>query len=233
MNSILIDKHPYFFRYRYPDDSKAISSYQKEKDSACQAKFGVTIEKLEKLPNKNEDQERWVNDYYKYAPLIISDSPMNLLCKYIESVDAEILKRVKETPFDWHVYESEDVELTQEMYENIVKCYQRHLRDTQNRSGTSNLPEAESYQRDLALLKEKLYFVESNPRVIANALLRYVYEERPTASKKMAWDMYGKHYVSAIAAKNEDGILFPIECKDGEIEYLCSRYAMRRLDTIE
>lgn len=233
MNSILIDKHPYFFRYRYPDDNKAFMAYHKEKSSACQTKFGVTIEQLEKLPNKSDIQQKWVDDYYKYCPLIISDSPMNLLCRYIEGVNADICKRVKETPFDWHVYENQSVQMEDGEYEAIIKCYTRHLREAQSRMGMGSLSEVDAYQRDVALLKEKMYFVNSNPRVIANALLKYVYEDRPTASKKMVWDMYGKYFVDAAASNSDQPMMFPMECEDGEIEYLGSRYTMRRLDAIE
>lgn len=231
MNRILIDKHPYFFRYRYPDDNKAFVAYQKEKSSACQAKFGLTIEQLIKLENRNEVQDKWVRDYYKYCPLIISNSPMNLLCNYIEGIEADILKRVRDTPFNWHIYEDTDYEVSEEDYEFIIKCYLRHQRD--NKSGTSGLSEVESYQRDIELLKEKLYFVNSNPHIIANALLRHAYEERPTASKKIIWDLYGRYFVQAAQKNNPDPMMFPMEDVNGEIEYLGKRYTMRRLDEFE
>lgn len=233
MNHILLDRRPYFFKYRYPKSRKEWREYEQEKNIVCQILFHMSVRELQDLPVHTAEQEEWLRQYERHAPLIISDSPMNLVCRWIEKQDFEIQKRVKSTDFDWRVYLSETDPVLEEDYEEIVKCYKRHQRDVSScLSGTSciGVSESEMYTNAVARLREKMSYICSNPAMIANALLRYMYEESPNTAKGLLWDAYGRQLVQAARAKNPATVVCPIPDQHGEIEYLGKRYGLVEVD---
>ena len=233
MNHTLLDRYPYFFKYRYPKAKKEYYLYENQKQIACKTMFGMTIRQLEALPRKTMLAKEWLRDYYEYAPLIDSESPMNMLCHYMESVDFELLRACRATEgFDWRVYIDPDVEY-QADYEAIVECYQRHLRDMRfaRDAQTEDESATEQYRTSVQRLREKMGYINMNPRVIANALVTYLFDDHPTVNKQLLWDAYGR-YLCLAAQKNaghEGVVSFPLPDAEGDIVYLGKRYAMKEV----
>lgn len=94
-NSTLLDKYPYFFRYVYKDTNKAYKKYLDEYNIICKQKYKMDLHKLEALENKTKEQKEFISNFYEFCPVLISDSPMNLLCKYIESINFDISRKTK------------------------------------------------------------------------------------------------------------------------------------------
>lgn len=236
MNRILLDRRPYFFKYRYAKSRREWREYDRERNALCRVKYGMSIKELESLPDKTPDQREWLRQYRHYAPLIVSDSPMNLVCRWIEEQDFEIQKRVKNTDFDWRIYWSDVPDVSEEEYEQIVKCYKRYQQDVAGRLSTkelgSSMSDSAYYDTSITVLRDRLSYVCSNPRMVTNALLRYLYEESPSASKGMAWDAYGRYMVEAARAKNPDSIKFPLPDENGDIEYLGKLYKLTEVDWV-
>ena len=67
-NSILLDRYPYFFIYRYPECRKEYNSYKDKVEISCKQKFGLTLEQLELIENKTEEQKALLENYYRYMP---------------------------------------------------------------------------------------------------------------------------------------------------------------------
>lgn len=230
LNRCLLNRSPYFFKYRYPKAKREFYTYESQKQFACKTTFGMTIKQLEERPRKTPEQRKWLDNYYEYAPLILSDSPMNLLCKYIESIDFEIIKAKPTGRFDWCIYIDPNVAYEDE-YEDVVKCYKRHLKDVAHMKAKvidedGSTSKSDAYKFNIASLKEKMRYVCSNPKVITNALVWYLFEEAPSSKKDLLWDAYGQYMVDAAMGKNRDKgtVMFPLEDENGSIEYLGKRY---------
>lgn len=233
MNRILIDRRPYFFKYRYPKSRKEWREYEQEKDILCQILYGMTVKELQELPDKTDEQAEWLRGFEKHAPLIVSDSPMNLVCRWIEKQDFEIQRRVKNSDFDWTIYLSDVQDVSGEDYERIVRCYKRHQRDiSSNLSGNCDIrmSDSEVYENSVARFREKMSYICSNPAMVANALLRYMYVESPTTAKGLLWDAYGRQMVMAARTKNSGKILCPMPDQAGDIEYLGKKYCLAEVD---
>ena len=229
MNRILIDRRPYFFKYRYPKSRKEWREYEQEKDILCQILYGMTVKALQELPDKTNEQMEWLRQFEKHAPLIVSDSPMNLVCRWIEKQDFEIQRRVKNSDFDWHIYLADAPNVSEEDYERIVRCYKRHQRDISSHLSCNCdivMSDSEIYEGTVAQLREKMSYICSNPYMVANALLKYMYEDNPATAKGLLWDAYGRQMVAAARAKNPNKVLCPMLDRAGDIMYLGKKYGL-------
>lgn len=234
MNHILIDRRPYFFKYRYAKSRNEWREYERERDAACRVRYGMSLCELEKLEDATPEQQQWLKDYRKYAPLVVSNSPMNLVCKWIEQQDFAIQKRIRHSAFDWRIYWSDVPEVSEEDYAHIVKCYRRFQQDVagrlSGRADDASVSDSTFYEIDISVLRERLSYICSNPRMVANALLKYLYVDSPTSSKGLLWDVYGRQLVAAAREKNNAAIQVPLPDEQGDICYLGKHYKLTEVD---
>lgn len=223
LNRCLIDKRPYFFKYRYSDSKREHDSYKKSRDAVCKSLFDLSIDELMAAPRKTSEQRDWLRNYHEFAPLVESDSPMNLLCKYIEQIDFQILKKFRDgKDFDATVYIDDDVEDWEQYYYDVIKCYSRHLKN-KVRSGVFAGDEF-SEEKIIAKLKEELSFICSNTVAVTNCMVKYLLIDNPRKDIEILWQCFGGQLVQAARKKNAHPITFPFPCDTGEIEYLGERY---------
>ena len=66
----------------------------------------MSFHDLEKLERKTKEQKEFIDNFYEFCPVLIRDSPMNLLCKYIESINFGISQKTKVDAelFDYEIY---------------------------------------------------------------------------------------------------------------------------------
>lgn len=231
MNHILLDRRAYFFKYRYSKSRQEWKEYENQKEIACCSKFNCTIDQLRAMEERTQEQEKWLEDYAEYAPLIDSDSPMNLVCHWIEGIDFAVKNKVKSKDVDWTIYLSDECEVPEEEKEEIIKAYNRHLKDVAAKMNCmQDVSQSESdamvYKQSIRLMREKIGFVCGNPRAVTNVLVEYLYETKPSASKTLLWDAYGRYMVDAARSKSCYPLMFPMPDPEGDIEYLGKTYKM-------
>ena len=119
-NNTLLDKYPYFFRYVYKDTNKEYKKYLDEYNVICKQKYKMSFHDLENLERKTKEQKEFINNFYEFCPVLISDSPMNLLCKYIESINFGISQKTKVDAelFDYEIYKRSEFEYM-DYYEEV------------------------------------------------------------------------------------------------------------------
>ncbi len=89
-NELVISKKPYFFRYLYPKLNQQFKKYEAAYNFMCKDMFGIKLKKLLMKKDKNNEEKKIINRYFKYCPLILSSCTMNILCKEFESIDFDI-----------------------------------------------------------------------------------------------------------------------------------------------
>ena len=165
--------------------------------------------------------------------MIVSNSPMNILCKHIESVDFNIAQRLKNgREFDWRIYINQDYDY-EDMYQDIVVCYKRHIRDmARTRKLIADENTREMYLSEMEILRDKMQYVCQNPIVVTNALVKYLYGEAPSSKKTLLWDTYGKIMIHNLSLNTGRLIQFPMPDQDGDIVYMHKLYRMKEVDII-
>ena len=128
-NSILINKYPYFFKYLYKDARRKYKKYCDENEVTCHQKFKMSYKKLTELKRLLPEQKEFINNYNKYMPLTLSDSPMNLLCQYIEGINFDINNKIKETnSVDiLDLYKNKNHLYTKEDFYEIINVLKEHM----------------------------------------------------------------------------------------------------------
>ena len=241
-NSILLNKYPYFFKYRYKDAKKRYDKYVDESEMTCHQKFKMSVKSLMDLSRKTPEQKEFIENYYQYMPLTYSDSSMNLLCRYIEGINFDISQKIKSvdnsTIID--VYKNSKFDYTQEQYENIISVLKSYIKGKHfNQMLPSDSNEDESkfdsdiikeYQVDNDSLEYKIKKVCDNPYIVVNCLIDYFYKDKISANKDILWSTYGKYIFNNVKLNTKDKIMFPMPNKNGDIKYMGNHYSLEEVE---
>lgn len=230
-NSILLDKYPYFFRYRYPDCKKKYDKYVDSNETACKQRFGISLKSLIDLSQKTPEQMTFLDNYYKYMPVTMSDNPMNLLCKYIEGINFEISKKIKEESSDNAILNLKyDVEYNKVDYEKVSdiidKCllFQRELQ-FENMGKEKDKCGAFDFSKYIT----EIILAIGNVEKALNCVIDYFYINNPQKSKDIMWEMFGRYIYTRIK-KDISTVMFPMPDKNGDITYLGENYSVQEVE---
>lgn len=230
-NSILLDKYPYFFRYRYPDCKKKYDKYVDSNETACKQRFGMSLKSLIDLNQKTPEQITFLDNYYKYMPVTMSDSPMNLLCKYIEGINFEISKKIKEESSDNAVLDLKyDIEYNNSDYEKVSGIIDECLlfyRELQFENA-----EKEKDKRGIFDFSKYTYDIIASVGSVCGAfnyVIDYFYINNPQKNKDVMWELIGR-YIYEKLRMNKTTVLFPMLNKNGNIKYLGENYSIQEVE---
>jgi len=244
-NAILLDKHPYFFRYVYNDTRKKYKTYLENIEASCKQDFKMSFTELKKRKDEKPEYLDFVNRFNRYCPVIDSDSPMNLLCKYIEDIDFKISEKIKSDDIDvYGLYKNHDVEY-EDIKDDVINTYQDFLRqnkvDIYTRQyadsinfanediGVIKLDINQEYNLLYDLMVEKYQDVDA----IVNSLIDYT-RERKRFDMTFIWGAFGYTICNNVKVNsNTDKVLFPLPIECGEmcdLEYLGRKYKLKEVD---
>lgn len=230
-NSILLDKYPYFFRYRYPDCKKKYDKYVDSNETACKQRFGISLKSLIDLSQKTPEQMAFLDNYYKYMPVTMSDSPMNLLCRYIEGVNFEISKKIKEESSDNAMLNLKyDAEYNKADYKKVSGIIDECLlfyRELQFESA-----EKEKDERGIFDFSKYTYDIIASVGSVCDAfnyVIDYFYINNPQKSKDVMWGLIGR-YIYEKLRMNKTTVMFPMPDENGNITYLGEKYSIQEVE---
>lgn len=230
-NSILLDKYPYFFRYRYPDCKKKYDKYVDSNETACKQRFGMSLKSLIDLSQKTPEQMAFLDNYYKYMPVTMSDSPMNLLCRYIEGINFEISKKIKEeTPSEFLPTLKYDVEYNNSEYKTVSDIIDECLllyREVKFENAEKDKDKREIF--DFSKYTSEIILTIGSVEKVLNCVIDYFYINNPKKSKDIMWEMFGRYIYTRIK-KDISTVMFPMPNKNGNITYLGENYSVQEVE---
>lgn len=231
---IRLNKYPYFFKYRYDECNAKLKNYQQKSNADCQLRFGYTVEELMDKPELNDEEAAFIEQYYKYMPVTISDSEVNVLCRYLEGINLQIKDEVKNAPgFDISVLKNNSVEYTAEQKEAVVAALKEYTglysaaQGLERPGQTTRMVMLSAYQSPV--LKARIARVCPNTAAAVNCLVDYYYAENPKSSKETLWETYGRQLTANIVGNTGNRMMFPFPDPEGEIEYLGKKYSMQEV----
>lgn len=238
-NSILLSKHPYFFKYLYRDSKKSYNQFIQQHEYTCKERFMISLSKLQSLKRKTLAQKEFLEGFDNYVPLICSDSSMNMVCKYIESIDFEISKKIKSiaSPDIWNLYKKQDTTYTDNQYDKITLEIKKHKSYLSNQYSTTD--EINSlrycdgvvgdYELTNDVLKDRISLICSDINVVVNCLVDYFYRDLPSSNKDILWECFGKYIFVNILNNTNSISKFPFPDPAGDITYLGKKYLMKKV----
>lgn len=242
-NNTLLDKYPYFFRYVYKDTNKDYKKYLDETNIICKQKYKMDFHELGSLERKTKGQKEFISNFYEFCPVLISDSPMNLLCKYIESINFNISQKTKidMESFNYELYKRKEFEYMDnyDNAKNVIKEFIFEQRNVIIINSVDDGSEIEEDNNEIYLdttsdtLYERLEKINKNPYIIVNCLVDYFYKENSKSNKDLLWSTYGKYiYKNIVKNTGNTTALFPMPCVDNEkydLQYLGYNYKLQEV----
>ena len=242
-NNTLLDKYPYFFRYVYKDTNREYKKYLDECNVICKQKYKMNFHELESQERKTKEQEEFITNFYEFCPVLISNSPMNLLCKYLENINFNISQKTKADAelFDYEIYKRHGFEYA-DYYKDAKSTIQEFISKQRNiiiANSVDDESENSDDNNEIGLIStsedlfEKLGKVNKNPYIIVNCLVDYFYKEKPNSNKDLLWTTYGKYiYRNIVENTGTTTALFPMPCSDEEkydLQYLGYNYKLQEV----
>ena len=102
LKSICVDKKPYFMTYVYDDYRAKYNNYMSTARDSAKVNFRKDLEELLESNNRTKEEQKFVDNYYKYSPFGMGLCAMNKICYYMESVFRDYVIELKhEHSFDY------------------------------------------------------------------------------------------------------------------------------------
>ena len=237
-NSILADKKPYFFRYKYTQTDKELKHYLKKREEKLKNKFGNawSLDRLLNSPEEelNEEQKEFKRQYYDFLPVVDSDCVMNRISHHIESIDFEIKKKVRSSDaFDYRMLQSENFMINKKTYELVYRKVDEHIKSWANTRINSDKTKLKDEMVDKQAkyfsLKEDLEEICTNDEILTNHLITLFYEDKPSYNKGILWECYGKQIAENLKKKVKS-CYFPKKNPNGSLEFLYENYSIEKVD---
>lgn len=235
---ILLDRHPYFFIHLYPQTKAKYKKHFKEYDGSCYNRFGMSINELEKLIDKTEEQRKYLNMFYQYMPVIYNDCVMNNICRYLEGVSKNIKVYIKSENCNEHYKLMMSNNLLDDcIYNRICDLYinfKKTLRDNKSLSCGKNIRTIGKRKKiDLFNyydnFKTDIDDITGNSELSKDYLVKVFYEFNTSSNKDILFELYGE-YIFKELIKNKSSIKFPFICEDGILDYQEEKYLLREID---
>lgn len=131
LKSICVDKKPYFMTYIYDDYKAKYNNYMKVARDNAKINFRKELDELLSSDNLTEEEQIYVENYYRHLPFGMGDCAMNMICKYIESVfDGYVIDLKHSKPFNYTFmkYGCRCTSEHREQLEQLLFDYQKALR---------------------------------------------------------------------------------------------------------
>lgn len=243
LNSILADKKPYFFRYKYRQTDKEYREYLIQKNEDCHQHFRITLDELLALPEDEltEEQKEFKDYYYRFIPVVVTNCVMNKICWYIESIDFDIKAKVRSSEkFDYRTLQSENFELKdkklyEQIYELVVKTVKEWNNSRTEISKEANLKNPKGKENNFnkeieyAKLRSALEDLCPNDEIVTNYLVQLFYVDKLSLNKNILWELYGRQIYENVRSKT-NSCYFPKKNENGSIEFLYEKYSIEKVD---
>ena len=239
-NSILCDKHPYFFIHLYHSTKKKYLKWKKDYDTSCKTRWNISVENLISLENKDEEQIAFLERYNRACPVIDNCSSMNLLCHYMESVKKNIKINIKNCENMSYVsaYKTkieERVDVDSDIYNkvyNVVKELRMELKNSviNNNKNDYNVDIGNDLNNIYELYRNKLFKICSNQDILINCLIDIFYIDFPSYNKDILWNLFGNEIFNNVLKNNSKIIDYPVLDNDGDILYLGKHYRIAKYE---
>lgn len=237
-NRILIDKKPYFFRYLYNDVKKQYKKYVTDFNNIVRGVYRCETEELI-LKDKTQEQIEMLDRYYKFLPVIDSDSEMNRICRYMELVFKNLkLELSKNSDFNiLEILYNGDVEWDENTYKQVLNNVKEYYKEIHMYQAMSKSYGKVKYDREeragleshYEIFTDKLNSVCNNRLELTNYLLYIFYEVQPNKNKDILWSAFGDCIYANVKHNSNKKISIPLESNTGDIIYLGKSYELWEL----
>jgi hypothetical protein len=241
-NSILIEKRPQFMIHLYPNYAKDYNQYCYDYDILAQAKFRMFLDDLlnYNLDELDIDKKEFIDQFYKYNPLLDTNCEMNNISKYMQNeikniteiaknktkINKNLIKIMKKKNIkNWDDSKTNALVELHKKYKSGKKSFG----NIKNEDGTNRWQTIEQYNK---FIRQEALLLSSNLGDLASQAISIYYN----SDRTFVWNIFGKGIVDNIIentfknSKNKKKVFYiPFLDEDGDIEFLGKRYSRKEI----
>lgn len=210
--SICCDSKPYFMTYIYPKEKREYNKFKKGCERKTRIIFRIKLEDLLKMPKEDmtEQQIKFVDNYYKYLPVLNSSCTMNRICRYMEEQISFISENINKNKltFNKNILKKgrKKESSKEEALKSLYKEYKKRLSDLVQ---TSLVVKTD---KDDILMYRKIFINEFESRArelckeeiaLTNMLVDICYESS-NSTKQFVWDICKKQLLENLRDNKEE-----------------------------
>ena len=221
---LVSNKKPYFFIYNYRHIKSKYLNYVKNCDDSCKIKFGIGIKELLKKENPTEEESVYIDWYYRKCPITDNDSIMNRICHRLEDKFEDLSYHVKNgEDFDKSILMTKK-SIKRSLVKDVLAVYEEYKAEIYN--NMKNKVSSEEYSQEMLIRKyeEKIFNICNNVEDLANILISELYDT--ANNKQFIWAIVGDYLVEKLLKDNNYEIQYPVEDKNGSIEWNGTKYSI-------
>ncbi len=192
-------------------------------------RFGLTVQELEELQDKNEEQMDFLKYYYLKMPVSISKSVMNKICWRIEDEFDNFKSMDKNDSFDFNILKT-NKKYSKGRYNAIKKLYHDYVSKIQEFAKISKIKRISIDDRKIhkKMLREgfksQVYGLCNDAEELCNIVIDICYGTNK--SKQFAWDICGDIIIQNLLKNNNYIVSYPVIDECGDIEYGGEKFSM-------
>lgn len=216
LQSICVDKKPYFMIYVYDDYKREYKNYITATNDKCIKLFGITLDELIKKQEKTTEEELFLVWFNKKMQFGLGDCAMNRICRHVENEFANYQSQLKHNnEFDYSVLKvqrrctEEHRTRLYELAQHYSDCIATYKKRKSGHSSENDNKIRETKDDTVAkreLMKEK--FRESAREICPNdderlnIILDLCYGYK--SNKQFCWDCIGDLIIRRLEELNND-----------------------------
>jgi hypothetical protein len=247
-NKLVIKKKPYFMRWLYKKYNSKFTKYQNNANTYCLIMFGChTVEELIQKHEKTEVEQSFIDQYFKWSPLNMSNCSMNNLCKYMESVSFDFKRFINDySGFDYSVLIDKNISIDEngDTYQSVLSVFKSFNQNKNIHSSIENSNTTESKDKNdeekfnniremYKYYNNKLIDVCSNSAELANIAVDICYRLHPKSNKDFVWEVCQDGVLCNLEKNRQEHIFIPVKDQNGDILYLGDRFIEKEVTLIE
>lgn len=242
-NSIVADKKPYFFRYLYSKSNAEYQSYRKQKEHDAFCIFEKGLDELLKSDYENlqPKEKEFVDNYYRFSPLIDYNGRMNKICHYMEKslthirtntrTSVLLIRQMQHDPDTQ--FKDSDIEMMDDFFTRYRKAKLKKQKiaqsiDSTNGGDNQSRISATSFDQFCSMLrKEIIQNIDGDIKYIVDLAIHCCYIRFRSRPKAFVWDLFGNQIVENLREKSAGTITVPyLDDKNGTLPYLGKKYSL-------
>ena len=225
---IVASRRPYFTKYLYDGYGKKYRNEVDGYNKYCWSHYGKSFQEVLDSKSRTKDEQRTIDNYYKYSFFIFSDSSMNKVCRYVEDeLDSLHSKtRNKNKEFDYKNLLSVKSFLPDEtLLEEMNKVY---IKYNSAKKALRNM----GYGND-SLKKDIWYIItdavsegetiSSNREELGNLAVSMMISNFRSAG--FCWTVFGNHIVDNLKIRYGRQVKILVQDLFGDINFMFSQFS--------
>lgn len=224
-------KKPYFFVYNYDTEMRAYKAHREKYETEAPMYWGMSLEDLIKLKDKNKDQQLFVNSYMSSNPVDMSASTMNKICFMIEEYMSKFKLQARDD-FDYTILKSgrqynmgikHQIEQIYKKYKHSIKTV---VLECNNEEPQEESPEYNDYKDSVIdWFGDQCHSICPDDIMLCDILIDICYSGRN--QKEIVWELCGDVIVQNLLKHNNGILRYPKKVNsDGEFECMGSQFVM-------